>query len=65
MKDSHRRLLLALLLLAGVALLWWLSQPPSRVEQPLPIASTDNAGIELPALTPLAALDYQRDIKPL
>jgi hypothetical protein len=64
-KDSHRRLALALLLLVGVALLWWLSQPPSRVEQPLPITAVDNAGTEVPAMTPLAALEYHRDIKPL
>ncbi len=65
MSDSHRRLLLALSLLIGVALLWWLSQPPSRVEQPLPIAAADGDPAATVVAPPLAALEYHRDIKPL
>ncbi len=67
MTDSHRRLLLALLLLAGVALLWWLSQPPQRVEQPLPMTAATAADGEpvVAAQAPLATLEYHRDIRPL
>ena len=65
MKDSHRRLALAVLLLGGVTLLWWLSQPPSRVEQPLPMATASAEEIEAVTPPPLAALEYRRDIKPL
>ncbi len=65
MKESQRRLLLAALLLGGAGLLWWLSQPPARVEQPLPMASASAEELEAVAPPPLAALEYRRDIKPL
>lgn len=67
--NSPRWIGIGVLLVVAAVVLWWLSQPPPRVEQPLPMPVQDEAA---PAASSAAgqgfagqALEYRRDIKPI